>query len=83
VTVEASCVRCRAPATVCPECVRAIALQWSGAVARHPEAGTDCRLCEHGHAAYCERCFDSEVADYRAALLNAGTQRGEPAGWRA
>ncbi|MHB8660148.1 MAG: hypothetical protein ACYC91_19850 [Solirubrobacteraceae bacterium] len=74
-----SCVRCQAPATVCPECVRAIALQWFAAVARHPEAGTDCRLCEQGHAAYCGHCFVSEVGGYRAVLLKTGTPIGEPA----
>ncbi len=35
------CLNCSALAAVCPECVRAIALQWFGAVARHPEIGTD------------------------------------------
>ena len=78
---ERGCVRCPAPATVCHECVRAIALQWFGAVARHPETGTDCQLCQHSHATYCGRCFVAEVASYRAALLKAGTQIGEPAGW--
>jgi hypothetical protein len=63
---------------VCPECVRAIALKWFGAVARHPEAGTDCALCQQGPAVYCPSCFINELAGYRAALLNAGTQLGEP-----
>jgi hypothetical protein len=71
-----SCMCCPAPATVCPECVRAIALQWFGAVARHPETGTDCRLCEHGHATYCASCFIAQVTDRRAALRQAGTFAG-------
>jgi hypothetical protein len=75
------CVSCQVPAAVCPECVRAIALKWFGAVARHPETGTDCRLCQQGHASYCERCFVEEVAGYRTALLKAGTQLGEPVRW--
>ena len=77
-----SCVGCGKPAVVCQECVRAIALQWFGAIARHPETGTDCRLCEHGHAVYCGDCFVSEAAGYRIVLRQAGTTIGEPAGWR-
>jgi hypothetical protein len=78
-----SCVRCQAAAaTVCAECVRAIALQWFGAIARHPETGTDCLLCEHGHASYCGDCFVEQVAGCRAVLRQAGTGIGEPAGWR-
>lgn len=76
-----SCARCPAPATVCPECVRAIALQWFAAVARHPEAGTDRRLCEQGHATYCGACFIEQTTDYRTALRQAGNPiLGEPAG---
>lgn len=81
-TAESSCVRCQAPATVCPECVRAIALQWFGAIARHPETGTDCQLCQQGHATYCGDCFIGEVTSYRTVLRQAGTTIGEPAGWR-
>jgi hypothetical protein len=83
VTAGSNCACCPAPATVCSECVRAIALQWFGAVARHPQTGTDCQLCEHGHAVYCGRCFISEVAGYRTMLLKAGTQLGEPSWMRA
>jgi hypothetical protein len=61
--------------------VRAIAFQWFGAVARHPETGTDCAPCEHGPALYCAQCFINQVANYRTTLLNAGTTIGEPAGW--
>jgi hypothetical protein len=72
---------CQAPASVCPECVRAIALKWFGAVARHPATGTTCALCEQGAAVYCGRCFIDQVAGYRAVLRQAGTRIGEPAGW--
>ncbi|MGH3266260.1 MAG: hypothetical protein ACRDNS_30185 [Trebonia sp.] len=77
-TVKSSCVRCRAPAAVCQECVRATALKWFGAVARHPETGTGCQLCENGHASFCRHCFVGEVIGYRTALRRAGTQLGEP-----
>lgn len=78
-TVSRECVRCTAPPTVCSECMRATALRWFGAVARHPESGTDCRLCEHGPATYCGNCFVDEVASYRTALREAGNPiTGEP-----
>lgn len=64
-----------------PECVRAIALQRLGAVARHPETGTDCALCEHGPAVYCAECFINQVAEYRTTLRRNGATIGEPAGW--
>jgi len=76
------CVHCGAAATVCPGCVRAIALQWFGAVARHPETRTDCQLCQRGPASYCGSCFITETVRYRNLLLQAGTRIGEPAGWR-
>ena len=75
---EHRCAGCGAPAVVCPECVRAIALQWFGAIARHPETGTDCVLCEHGPAVWCGHYFIGEVAGYRKVLLKAGTRIGEP-----
>ncbi len=78
---EPSCACRQAPAIVCQECVRAIAFQWFGAVARHPESGTDCALCEHGPALYCARCFVEQIAEYRAALRRNGVTIGEPAGW--
>ena len=44
------------PALLCQERMRALALidQHSGLgdIARHPEAGLDCRICEHGAGAY-------------------------------
>jgi len=42
-----------------------------GAIARHPEAGTDCILCEDGEPAYCGDCFVDQVALHRAALRDA------------
>ncbi len=77
-----SCAGCDAsPAVACQECVRAIALQWFGAIARHPETGTDCVLCEQGHAVYCPACFIDQVVSYRTVLRQAGTRIGEPATW--
>ena len=76
------CLGCRALATVCQECVRAIALEWFGAVARHPETGTGCLLCEQGPAVYCGHCFIEQVTSYRAVLRKAGARIGEPDGWR-
>jgi hypothetical protein len=73
-----SCLSCQTPPVVCAECVRALALQWFGAIARHPETGTDCIMCEQGPAVWCGCCFVGQVADYRAVLLNAGTRIGEP-----
>jgi hypothetical protein len=78
------CSNCRAhPATVCRECVRALALMWFGAIARYPEHGIDCLICEQGRPEYCGECFVAEVSEYRA-LLRAGGHRiaGEPA-WGA
>lgn len=77
------CVRCSAPATVCAECLRATALMWFGGIARHPESGTDCKLCARGPAGYCGNCFVEEVASYRAALREAANPViGElPSGW--
>jgi hypothetical protein len=72
---------CGAPAMVCQECVRAFALQWFGAISRHPETGSDCVLCEHGHAVYCPACFIHKTVSYRAVLRRSGTRIGEPAGW--
>jgi hypothetical protein len=77
--VRRECLRCSAPATVCSECMRATALMWFGGIARHPESGTDCRLCEQGGATYCGNCFVDEVASYRTALVEAGNPvTGEP-----
>jgi hypothetical protein len=76
-----SCAGCDAPAVACQECVRAIALKWFGAIARHPETGTNCQLCEHGPAVYCPACFISKVIGYRTVLRQAGARIGEPAAW--
>ena len=67
------CARCVArPAEVCHECVRAIALKWFGAIARHPEAGSDCRVCEAGLPQFCSQCFVAELTEYRALLRAQG-----------
>jgi hypothetical protein len=76
-----SCAACGASAVACQECVRAIALQWFGAIARHPETGTNCVLCEQGPAVYCPACFIEHVAGYRSLLRRSGTRIGEPANW--
>jgi hypothetical protein len=61
--------------------VRALALKWFGAIARHPEAGTDCRICESGAAQFCGDCFIEEIGEYRAMLRAQGNPiSGEPAG---
>jgi hypothetical protein len=76
---DTACVRCSAPATVCAECMRATALMWFDGIARHPESGTDCKLCAQGSASYCGKCFVEEIASYRAALGDAGARViGEP-----
>jgi hypothetical protein len=73
------CVDCGAAAVVCQECVRALAMKWFGATARHPETGTSCVLCEQDLAVYCPACFIEHVAGYRSLLRQAGTHTGEPA----
>jgi hypothetical protein len=73
------CSRCQQkPAEVCHECVRALALKWFGAIARHPEADASCRMCEQGLPQYCGGCFIEEVSEYRALLRTNGTWIGEP-----
>jgi len=52
---------------------------WFGAIARHPEQGTDCALCEQGRAALCGDCFVLEVSDRRELLRCAKVSIGEPA----
>jgi hypothetical protein len=69
---------CNQQATVCQECMRALALMWWGGIARHPEAGTDCRLCEEGLACYCGEHLVSQVVEYRRGLRGVGTPLGEP-----
>lgn len=48
--------------------MRAIALMSFAGISRHPEQGTDCRLCEAGASAYCPGCFVDAVVDYRKTL---------------
>jgi hypothetical protein len=75
-----TCIDCRErPGLICCECMRALALidQPSGfaGIARHPEAGVDCRICARGAAASCPECFCSSAAEQRRLLLGR-------AGWR-
>jgi len=65
------CARCeQRPAVACDECRRALALldhpTGFGGIARHPEQGTDCRLCERGSAELCVECLCQGVLDVRA-----------------
>ena len=64
------CVRCNErPAVACDECRRALALldhrTGFGSIARHPEQGSDCRLCERGGAELCVECLCGGVLDAR------------------
>lgn len=53
---------------------------WFGAIARHPEQGSGCQLCEAGPARLCGDCFVTLVASYRALLRAHGHPvDGEPA----
>jgi hypothetical protein len=67
------CLKCQIrQAWICQECMRAVALMQFDAIARHPEAGTDCVPCQAGPASYCADCWTTEVADYRSGLARAG-----------
>ncbi len=71
-----TCMSCQAAeAVACQECMRAIALMFFGGISRHPEAGTDCQLCEAGAVAYCGDCFVSATVDYRRALREQSSYR--------
>lgn len=64
------CIACQQrPAVVCDECRRALALLdhpfGFSSIARHPEQGTDCRLCERGSAKLCVECLCQRVLDAR------------------
>ena len=73
------CSSCSLPATVCHECVRAVALKWWAAIARHPgDSEGPCRLCEVGRPVYCGACFVDAVTEHREALRAAGVEVGEP-----
>jgi hypothetical protein len=67
-TVCRSCAE--RPAVVCDECRRALALLdhpgGFASIARHPEQGTDCRLCERGAAELCVECLCQAVLDARS-----------------
>ena len=54
-----------------------------GPIARHPEAGIECKLCERGRATHCRDCFVEAVERYRGALRAAGNPiAGEPSATR-
>ena len=68
----AVCHRCeQRPAVACDECGRALAFldhpAGFGSIARHPDAGVDCRLCEQGGAELCVECLCESVLEARAA----------------
>lgn len=70
---------CGGRARVCRECVRAIALQWWGAIARHPaDVGPRCELCNLGRAEVCAEHFLEDVAEHRARMRELGQRIGEP-----
>jgi hypothetical protein len=52
---------------------------WFGAIARHPEQGTGCQICESGPAQYCGDCFVQAVTECREQLRAGGVSVGEPA----
>jgi hypothetical protein len=57
-------------AIACDECRRALALvdrgTGFGGIARHPEQGTDCRVCNRGAAEPCVECLCESVLELRA-----------------
>jgi len=58
------------PAVACDECRRALACldrpAGFGSIARHPEQGTGCGLCEQGDPELCVDCLCPRVLDARA-----------------
>jgi hypothetical protein len=63
---------------VCRECVRAVSLQWWGAIARHHGAPPRCELCGVGDAELCGECFLDHVAEHRSEMRRARNRIGEP-----
>ena len=75
-SVHAGCPRL---AIVCRECVRAIALRWWGAIARHSGEGVRrCERCGVEQPDYCGGCFVEALAEQREALRAVGVKIGEP-----
>jgi hypothetical protein len=65
------CIDCgEHPAVACDECRRALALldrpAGFGSIARHPDQGTECRLCDQGDPELCVDCLCRRVLDARA-----------------
>ena len=73
-----ACVTChQRPPRVCDECLRAVAMQWWGGIARHDQGAT-CVLCERGEALYCAEDFFDAVTERRAWLREIDMPIGEP-----
>jgi len=65
------CLRCQQrPAVAFDERRRALAMldrpSGFGSIARHPEQGTDCRLCEQGAPELCVECLCTHVLGVRS-----------------
>jgi hypothetical protein len=70
---------CGPPARICRECVRALAFQWWGAIARHDLGASLCELCEHtGGACYCAEHALDTIVEHRALMRSLGHRIGEP-----
>lgn len=70
---------CEKQAVACWECMRALTLMWWGAVARHPEAGRDCQVCEQGAASLCGDHLVEALVENRENMRFAGRHDfGEP-----
>lgn len=76
---------CNRSALVCDECVRALAFEWWGAIARHGEDVNEdkqCFLREIGYAMWCPECAllgEHSVVNRRDQLRKDGHTIGEPA----
>ncbi len=70
---------CPGRARVCCECVRAISLQWWGAIARRAaDTAPHCELCKLGLAEVCGEHGLDDVAEHRARMRQLGHRIGEP-----
>jgi hypothetical protein len=81
VSGETSCCEngCRRTGRICRECVRALAFQWWGAIARHDLGDSRCELCEHtGGACYCAEHALDAIVEHRALMRSLGHRIGEP-----
>jgi hypothetical protein len=72
---------CDKPAVVCSECVRALALMWWDAIARHSSGDPEvrCALCEIGAPEFCGDHAIVGAAKHREMLRSSGNAiEGEP-----